>query len=44
MKADEFVNRSVKEGWEPHFVVIYGDVSSELEILANFLKMEVCKY
>ncbi|MGL4392785.1 MAG: hypothetical protein ACRCSK_05080 [Fusobacteriaceae bacterium] len=38
------VEESVKDGWEPHFVVIYGDVSEELEILARFLKMEIKKY
>jgi L-fucose isomerase-like protein len=40
----EIVNRSVKEGWEPHFVVIYGDVAQELEILAEFMGIEVCNY
>lgn len=42
--AKEIVNQSVKEGWEPHFVVIYGEVSKELEILGNMLDLEVCKY
>ena len=40
----ETVERSVKEGWEPHFVVVYGDVAAELEILAEFMGMEVCRY
>jgi L-fucose isomerase-like protein len=40
----EIVNRSVKEGWEPHFAVVYGDVAQELELLAEFMGIEVCNY
>ncbi|WP_091234735.1 fucose isomerase [Anaerobium acetethylicum] len=42
--SDEIVCRSVKEGWEPHFIVIYGDVKEQLEVLAHMLGIEVCKY
>lgn len=42
--AYELVNKSVKDGWEPHFAVIYANVAEELETLANMLDMEVCKY
>jgi L-fucose isomerase-like protein len=42
--AEAFVMNSVKDGWEPHFAVVYGEVVEELEILANLLGMEVCKY
>lgn len=42
--AEEIVYTSVQDGWEPHFVVIYGDVKAELEILGHMLNMEVCKY
>ncbi|SHH89091.1 fucose isomerase [Clostridium grantii] len=42
--AAELVNKSVKDGWEPHFVVIYANVAEELETLAKLLDMEVCKY
>ncbi len=42
--AEEIINSSVKEGFEPHFVVIYGDKAAELEALAHMLNMEVCKY
>ncbi len=42
--ADEIIHKSVIQGWEPHFVVIYGDVAKELEILAHMLDMEVCRY
>ena len=42
--AKEIVYGSVKEGWEPHFAVIYGNVSMELEMLAHMLGMEICRY
>lgn len=44
MDAKEVVYGSVKEGWEPHFVVIYGSVASELEKLAHMTGAEVCRY
>lgn len=40
----EIIENSVKDGWEPHFAVVYGDISRELEALANMLNMEICKY
>ena len=40
----QIVEQSVTDGWEPHFVVIYGDVQRELEILGNMLNIEVCRY
>ncbi len=42
--SKEVVCRSVQDGWEPHFVVIYGSVKEELEILGNMLDLEVCTY
>lgn len=42
--AERIVTESVKDGWEPHFVVIYGDKMAQLEALADMLNMEVCKY
>ncbi len=42
--AKEIVYTSVKQGWEPHFVVIYGDVALELEMLGRMLGAEVCRY
>lgn len=41
---EEVVSDSVKDGWEPHFAVAYGDVSAELTSLAHMLNMEVCAY
>ena len=40
----DIVNQSVKDGWEPHFVVIYGDCSDELKVLGHMLEIEVCEY
>lgn len=42
--AKNIICKSIKDGWEPHFVVIYGDVIEELTILANMLNIEVCLY
>jgi L-fucose isomerase-like protein len=42
--AKKIISRSVKDGWEPHFVVIYGDVTAELEVLGNMLGLEVYQY
>ena len=40
----EIVESSVRDGWEPHFVVIYGDVCREIEILGRQLGIEVYRY
>jgi len=37
--AAELVRRTVRDGWEPHYAVIYGDVSRELRILADMLNI-----
>ena len=42
--ADEIIYKSVKEGWEPHFVVVYGDIALELETLARMLNVEICRF
>lgn len=44
MDAKEVVYGSVKAGWEPHFVVIYGDVARELEKLGHMTGAEICSY
>jgi L-fucose isomerase-like protein len=38
------VGRLVKEGWEPHYVVIYKNVVEELTYLAEMLNIDVHKY
>lgn len=43
-KAEDIIYRTVENGWEPHYVVIYGDVADELEVLAHMLDMEVLKF
>lgn len=42
--AKDIVCNTVKNGWEPHFIVIYGDVQSELKALGNMLNIEVDLY
>ena len=42
--ANDLVNNSVLDGWEPHFVVAMKDISLEIEALCNMLNIEVCKY
>ena len=42
--AREVVERSVKDGFEPHFVVIKGRHAAALEALANMYGFEVCRY
>ncbi len=38
--AEDIVYDTVQEGWEPHFVVSYGDITEELNALANMLNIE----
>ena len=40
----DLVSQSVKDGWEPHFIVAYKNIKDELLVLANFLNVEVCEY
>lgn len=42
--VSDLINKAVKDGWEPHFAVAIGDVSDELEILADMLGIEVEKF
>ncbi len=43
-KSSEKVSRFVKDGWEPHFVVAYGDILAELRQLCDFLKIDLWEY
>jgi L-fucose isomerase-like protein len=43
-KVNPMITKMVKEGWEPHFAVLYGNVSQELTILAEMLNIEVVNY
>ena len=42
--AETMVYEAVKEGWEPHYAVIYEDVADELEMLAHMFKAEVRRF
>ena len=42
--AEEIVRRTVEEGWEPHYAVIYGQTAEELEILARMLGADVLRF
>ena len=39
--ASDIINKTVGEGWEPHFVVAYKNIADELEILGNMLNVAV---
>lgn len=42
--AGTLVDRTVRDGWEPHFVVAYEDIRTELLALARMLRIPVCEY
>ncbi len=42
--VEKMIGDLVKEGWEPHFVVLYDDVIKPLEMLAEMLNIDVVKY
>ena len=42
--AQEIVNKTVLDGWEPHYAVIYGEAGDQLEILAHMLNIEVVRF
>lgn len=42
--AEQIVKSSVKAGFEPHFVVIYADVKSELVALGEMLGIDICEF
>ncbi len=42
--AQKLVYDSVTDGWEPHFVVIYANVTRELEALGHMFHAEICHY
>lgn len=43
-KAASKVAEFVRDGWEPHFVVAYGDVVEEIKTMCSFLGIKVCEY
>lgn len=43
-QAANRVNEFVKDGWEPHFVIVYGDVVEEVKTMCALLGINVCEY
>lgn len=43
-QVKQLITSMVKDGWEPHFAVLYNDVTEELKILAEMLDIEICTY
>ena len=39
--SKDIVTRTVEEGWEPHYAVIYGDAAGELAALGRMLGLDV---
>lgn len=42
--AEQIVKKTVEEGWEPHFAVLYGDAAESLEMLGHMLNIEVLRF
>ena len=42
--SDEIVRNTIKNGWEPHYVVVYKRIGNELEKLAHMLDLEIERY
>lgn len=43
-EASKRVTEFVKDGWEPHFVIAYGDMVEEVKIMCTLLGINVCEY
>jgi len=42
--AEKIVKDTIKNGWEPHYVVIYKKIGRELEKLGNMLDVDIVRY
>lgn len=42
--AYDIINDAVKDGWEPHYAVAYGDITDELEAFCRIMGIEACRY
>ena len=42
--SKDVVTDTIKNGWEPHYVVVYKRIGSELEKLARMLNVEIVRY
>lgn len=43
-KAAEIVAQSVEQGWEAHFVVVYGDIRPEIKALCRLMNIPVVEF
>jgi L-fucose isomerase-like protein len=42
--AAEVINKTVRDGWEPHYVVVYGDIVDTIKAYGNFMNIDVVEY
>ena len=42
--AERIVKETIKDGWEPHYVVAYKKIAAELSVLGHMLGLEVVRY
>ena len=42
--AERIVKETIRDGWEPHYVVVYKKIGTELEMLGSMLGLEVVRY
>jgi len=42
--ASEKVAKMAGDGWEPHFIVAYGDIMKELRLLSTYMDIELWEY
>ena len=40
----EIVEKTIRDGWEPHYVVAYGDIAEDLAVLGDMLDLEVVRF
>lgn len=40
----QIIGGGIGDGWEPHFVVVYGDVSEAIKMLGDMMNIEVSEY
>lgn len=43
-QAAKRVAEFIMDGWEPHFVVAYGDIAEQVKTMCSMLKIGVCEY
>jgi L-fucose isomerase-like protein len=44
VKVKEMVTSTIEGGWEPHYVVAYGDIADTLEMIGHMLDLPVVRY